>query len=116
MAEATSMPSAILAFELFTGQLPFTGKSAQETMIARLRGAPLPLRAVRGDLPAKLEAVIPKALSVNPAERYGIHGGAGPRVGGFYQHRRAGEIVREVEGSGSGVTRNTASPRAQPPN
>lgn len=62
---------AILAFELFTAQLPFTGKSAQETMIARLRGAPLPLRAVRGDLPVKLEAVITKALSVNPAERYG---------------------------------------------
>jgi serine/threonine-protein kinase len=62
---------AIVAFELFTGQLPFTGKSAQETMIARLRGAPLPLRAVRGDLPAKLEAVISRALSVNPADRYG---------------------------------------------
>jgi serine/threonine-protein kinase len=62
---------AILAFELFTGQLPFTGKSAQETMIARLRGAPLPLRAVRGDLPVKLEAVITKALSVDPAQRYG---------------------------------------------
>ena len=62
---------AILAFELFTGQLPFTGKSAQETMIARLRGAPLPLRAVRGELPAKLEAVISKSLSVNPGDRYG---------------------------------------------
>jgi eukaryotic-like serine/threonine-protein kinase len=62
---------AILAFELFTGQLPFTGKSAQETMIARLRGAPMPLRAVRGELPAKLEAVISKALSVSPADRYG---------------------------------------------
>jgi serine/threonine protein kinase len=61
---------AILAFELFTGQLPFTGKSAQETMIARLRGAPRPLREVRGDLPAKLEAVISKALAVNPADRY----------------------------------------------
>ena len=62
---------AILAFELFTGQLPFTGKSAQETMIARLRGAPLRLRDARPDLPAKLEAVITKALAVNPAERYG---------------------------------------------
>jgi serine/threonine protein kinase len=61
----------ILAFEMFTGQLPFTGKSAQETMIARLRGAPLPLREVKADLPAKLETVISKALSVNPAERYG---------------------------------------------
>jgi len=62
---------AILAFELFTGQLPFTGKTSQETMIARLRGAPTPLRDVRGDLPAKLETVIAKALSVNPADRYG---------------------------------------------
>jgi serine/threonine protein kinase len=62
---------AIVAFELFTGQLPFTGKSAQETMIARLRGAPLPLRAIRGELPAKLEAVISKSLSVNPGDRYG---------------------------------------------
>lgn len=62
---------AILAFELFTGQLPFTGKSAQETMIARLRGAPLQLREVKADLPAKLEAVISKALAVNPADRHG---------------------------------------------
>jgi serine/threonine-protein kinase len=61
---------AVLAFELFTGQLPFTGKSAQETMIARLRGAPLQLRDVRADLPAKLEAVIHKALSVSPNERH----------------------------------------------
>jgi serine/threonine protein kinase len=62
---------AILAFELFTGQLPFTGKSAQETMIARLRGAPLQLREVKADLPPKLETVINKALAVNPADRYG---------------------------------------------
>jgi eukaryotic-like serine/threonine-protein kinase len=62
---------AILAFELFTGQLPFTGKSAQETMIARLRGAPLRLRDAKPDLPAKLEAIITKALAVNAAERYG---------------------------------------------
>jgi eukaryotic-like serine/threonine-protein kinase len=62
---------AVLAFELFTGQLPFTGKSAQETMIARLRGAPTPLREIKADLPAKLETVINKALSINPTERYG---------------------------------------------
>ncbi|HEU5305364.1 MAG TPA: serine/threonine-protein kinase, partial [Gemmatimonadales bacterium] len=61
---------AILAFELFTGQLPFAGKSAQETMIARLRGVPLTLRQLKPDLPAKLEAIIAKALSVSPANRY----------------------------------------------
>ena len=43
----------ILAFELFTGQLPFAGKSAQETMIARLRGSPAKLRDLRPELPAQ---------------------------------------------------------------
>jgi serine/threonine-protein kinase len=60
----------ILAFELFTGQLPFAGKSAQETMIARLRGSPATLRHLRPELPAKLEAVILRCLAIDPAERF----------------------------------------------
>jgi serine/threonine protein kinase len=60
----------VLAFELLTGQLPFPGKSAQETMIARLRGAPAKLRDVRPELPVKLEAVLLKALAIDPAERF----------------------------------------------
>ena len=60
----------VLAFELFTGQLPFPGKSAQETMIARLRGSPQALRAVRPELPAKLEGVISRALMMDPAQRF----------------------------------------------
>jgi serine/threonine-protein kinase len=60
----------VLAFELFTGQLPFPGKSAQETMIARLRGTPQLLREVRPDMPAKLEAVISKSLAMDAANRY----------------------------------------------
>src|SRR3989441_11868588 len=34
----------IVAFEMFTGKLPFQGRNAQEMMIARLRGQPLKLR------------------------------------------------------------------------
>jgi serine/threonine protein kinase len=60
----------ILAFELFTGQLPFAGKSAQETMIARLRGSPAKLRDLRAELPSKLEAVIQRCLALDPAERF----------------------------------------------
>jgi serine/threonine-protein kinase len=60
----------ILAFELFTGQLPFAGKSAQETMIARLRGSPAKLRDLRPDLPAKLDAVIQRCLAIDPVERF----------------------------------------------
>jgi serine/threonine-protein kinase len=61
----------VLAFELFTGHLPFPGKSAQETMIARLRGSPQALREVRPELPVKLEGVISRALLMDPAQRFG---------------------------------------------
>jgi serine/threonine protein kinase len=60
----------VLAFELFTGRLPFPGKSAQETMIARLRGQPLKLREVKPDFPPRVEAVITKALAMDPAARF----------------------------------------------
>jgi eukaryotic-like serine/threonine-protein kinase len=60
----------VLAFELFTGHLPFPGKSAQETMIARLRGTPQSLRDARPELPAKLDAVIAKCLAMDVANRY----------------------------------------------
>lgn len=60
----------ILAFELLTGQLPFAGKSAQDTMIARLRGSPAKLRDLRAELPVKLEAVILRCLAIDPAARF----------------------------------------------
>ncbi|HEV8122966.1 MAG TPA: serine/threonine-protein kinase [Gemmatimonadales bacterium] len=60
----------ILAFEMFTGQLPFQGRSAQEMMIARLRGNALPLRQAKPDLPAKLESIIAKSLETEPERRW----------------------------------------------
>lgn len=60
----------VLAFELFTGELPFSGKNAQEMMVARLRGLPRMVRQVRPDLPGRLGAVINRALALAPDERY----------------------------------------------
>lgn len=60
----------ILGFEMFTGQLPFQGRNAQEMMIARLRGKPKLLREVKPDLPARLEAVLGKAMSLDAGDRY----------------------------------------------
>ncbi len=60
----------ILAFEMFTGKLPFPGKTPQESMLARLKGEPVRLRAVRPDLPPKLEAIIARALAIQPDDRY----------------------------------------------
>jgi serine/threonine protein kinase len=61
---------AIVAFEMFTGKLPFTGRGPQEMMIARLRGKPTAARQHRPDFPAALEAVLMRAMSVEPDQRY----------------------------------------------
>jgi eukaryotic-like serine/threonine-protein kinase len=60
----------IVAFEMFTGKLPFQGRNAQEMMIARLRGTPLMLRQVRPDMPAGLEKALARALATNPDDRF----------------------------------------------
>ncbi|HEX9630934.1 MAG TPA: serine/threonine-protein kinase [Gemmatimonadales bacterium] len=62
---------AIVAFEMFTGKLPFAGRSAQEMMIARLRGKPATVRQYRPEFPAALEAVLMRAMAVEPDQRYG---------------------------------------------
>jgi serine/threonine-protein kinase len=60
----------ILAFEMFTGKLPFQGRNAQEMMIARLRGQPVPLRQYRPDFPPRLEKALMKSLEANADNRY----------------------------------------------
>src|SRR5438132_3525823 len=60
----------IVAFEMFTGKLPFQGRNAQEMMIARLRGRPQKLRQLRPDLSEGLESALARAMEANPDARY----------------------------------------------
>src|SRR5690348_16251748 len=60
----------IVAFEMFTGKLPFQGRNAQEMMIARLRGQPQKLRQLRADLPEGLENALARAMEGSPDARY----------------------------------------------
>jgi serine/threonine-protein kinase len=60
----------IVGFEMYTGKLPFQGRTPQEMMIARLRGKAMPLRTFRSDFSKKLEAVIMKSLEPDPDDRY----------------------------------------------
>jgi serine/threonine-protein kinase len=60
----------ILAFEMFTGKLPFQGRNAQEMMIARLRGQPRTLRELRPDLPVALERTLARAMESSPDARF----------------------------------------------
>ncbi|HXE59273.1 MAG TPA: serine/threonine-protein kinase [Gemmatimonadaceae bacterium] len=62
----------LMTYELLTGQLPFSGKTQQDMMIARLKGDPTPIRAMRPELgfPAAVEKVLLRSLSRDPDDRY----------------------------------------------
>jgi serine/threonine protein kinase len=59
----------IVAFEMFSGKLPFQGRSAQEMMIARLRGKPATLHQYRADFPPALEAALMRSMAAEPDDR-----------------------------------------------
>ncbi|MEP7086180.1 MAG: serine/threonine-protein kinase [Gemmatimonadota bacterium] len=62
----------LMAYEMLTGKLPFTGRTQQEIMIARLRSEPTLLRAARPDLnfAAGIERVLQKSMEREPGDRY----------------------------------------------
>jgi serine/threonine protein kinase len=63
---------ALVFFKMLTGQLPFAGTTAQDTMVQRLTDEPATLAEVRPDLrfPPGLQATLDTALARNPADRY----------------------------------------------
>lgn len=65
---------ALTAYEAITGRLPWTGTSAVEILSAIVRDEPVPLDsellAVLGDTSAMVEAVLRRALSKAPGDRY----------------------------------------------
>ena len=63
---------ALVAFNMFTGQLPFPSKTSQEAMIMRLTDRPRTLAEMKDDVPwpDALQAVMDRALSRDANERY----------------------------------------------
>src|SRR5262249_33857406 len=62
--------TGVLAFEMFTGRVPFEGKNVQEVALFRLKSPPLRLRAIQPEMPEQLDEVIARALAQMPEDRY----------------------------------------------
>ena len=62
----------LMTYEMLTGKLPFTGRTQQEMMIARLRSEPVPLRQARPELDFSeaLEKVLGKSMQRAADDRY----------------------------------------------
>ena len=59
-----------LVFEMLTGEPPFRDSSARITMARQVTEEPRSLRMLRAELPAAIDAVVRKALSKSPDQRW----------------------------------------------
>jgi len=87
-SRADIFSTGVLLYEMLTGTWPFQGKTAVEVRHAVLNDEPAPLSKMRpGRVPAKLQAVLDKALAKDPRNRY-------QKIYHFANDLR--EIVREL--------------------
>jgi serine/threonine-protein kinase len=87
-SRADIFSTGVLLYEMLTGTWPFRGQTAVEVRHAVLNDEPEPLSKMRpGRVPAKLQAVIDKALAKDPRNRY-------QRISHFADDLRS--IIREL--------------------
>ncbi len=60
----------VLAYETLLGRPPFDGTSAQAVLAAHLTEVPVPLHALRGEVPVALSKVVMRCLEKRPADRW----------------------------------------------
>ncbi len=60
----------VLAYEMLTGEPPFTGKSAQQILAAHMTQAPAPVSSRRQSVPEPLAGLIMQCLEKKPADRW----------------------------------------------
>lgn len=60
----------ITFYELFTGELPFTGEDESEIVYGHIAKTPIPPKDIYPEIPAALSEIIMKMLSKTPEDRY----------------------------------------------
>ncbi len=60
----------VVLYEMLTGRPPFTGDSPMAIAYKQVNATPEPPSSVNPDVPPELDAVVMRALSKNPANRY----------------------------------------------
>ena len=95
------------AYELLTGQLPFTGETMWQVLAQVAEREAPPASQLRNDLPAPASAVVARALSKVPAQRY-------PTAQAFAQALALGLRGEAVPGAALDTSGPPAPPSADP--
>ena len=65
---------AVVLYEALSGETPYRGDTALETIARRFSGPPAPIRSVLPELRESIDGAITRALAVAPAERFATAG------------------------------------------
>jgi len=60
----------IIMYEMFVGRAPYSGDESMAILFQHVEGKATPPREINADIPAALEAVIQKAIAVDPEQRF----------------------------------------------
>jgi eukaryotic-like serine/threonine-protein kinase len=93
--ESDTYSLACVTYEMLAGEPPLRGPNARATMAKQVTEVPRPLRALRAEVPFRIERALMRALAKDPADRF-------PAVSDFIiaLHAEAGDAVAGAPAAG----------------
>ena len=108
----------IVLFESLTGQRPFSGDGAAAVALARLTTTPPRPSALRSNVPSHLDAIVLRAMALDPVQRFATAAAMASALEGFLAEpgdRPAAGAAAVGAAAGTTVASATARPNAPVP-
>lgn len=105
----------VVMYEMLTGRVPFVGDTPVAVAIKQVQEEPVPISALRPEVPERVEQIVKRAMQKSTSDRYPsadamlkdiqlVRGGGAPLSEGDLGATQKTTIVPPVSGSGRGMT------------